>query len=78
MYLERVAERTDELAESVGPLGTLIALARLEDALADLDAVAHEDVLDVRDTRDVLDHAAPVVAHAQTRIEDLRSSLDGR
>lgn len=78
MQLERVAERTDELAAAIGPLATLMALARLEDALASLDALADDEVIDLREAQEVLARTGPVIARAEVRIEDLNRALGGR
>ncbi len=79
MHLEQVAERTEALAATIGPLDTLLAMARLEDALAQLNEVAgDEDVIDLTDARDVLANAEPVLLRAEVRLEDLTRSLRGR
>lgn len=78
VYLERVAERTEELAGSVGPLGTLIALARLEDALVALDEVAGDPrTVDLDDALRVLSEAEPVILRAEHRVEGILSALGG-
>ena len=43
MDLQRIERRTEELAASVGPLDTLLAMARLEDALEALDRAVQLD-----------------------------------
>jgi hypothetical protein len=78
MHLERVAERTEDLAMTVGPLETLLAMARLEDALAACDLVADEEVIDLRQAREVMSQSERVLARAELRIEDLTRALDGR
>lgn len=77
MHLERVAERTEDLAATVGPFETLLAMARLEDALASLEHVAGQDVIDLREAREVLARTEPVVARAEVRIEDLTRAMAG-
>ncbi|MEZ5238151.1 MAG: hypothetical protein R2716_04170 [Microthrixaceae bacterium] len=77
MHLVRVSERTDELASAVGPLETMVALARLEDALAELDSVAGEEVIDLREAEAVLSRTGPVVARAEQRVEQLAGLLRG-
>lgn len=77
MHLEHVAKRTEDLAATVGPLETLLAMARLEDALAACDLVADEEVIDLRQARDVLSQSERVLARAELRIEDLARALDG-
>lgn len=84
MDLQQVEQRTTELAESVGPVSTLLAMARLEDALEALDREvasdlgADEAVIDLREVRQVLDRTAPVLDRAVLRIEDMAGALDGR
>jgi hypothetical protein len=78
MHLERVAERTEDLATTVGPLETLLAMARLGDALAACDLVADDEVIDLRQAREVMSHTERVLARAEVRIEDLTRALDGR
>lgn len=78
MHLERVAERTEDLATTVGPLETLLAMARLEDALAACELVADEEVIDLRQAREVMSQSERVLARAELRIEDLTRALDGR
>lgn len=77
MHLERVAERTEDLATTVGPLETLLAIARLEDALEACDLVADEEVIDLRRAREVMSRTERVLAKAESRIEDLTRALGG-
>ncbi|MCZ7628473.1 MAG: hypothetical protein M5U19_05210 [Microthrixaceae bacterium] len=77
MYLERVAERTDALAATVGPYETLLAMARLEDALATFDLVASREVIDLRRAREVLSDTEQVLTRAGFRIESMAFVLDG-
>lgn len=78
MHLARVSERTEELATTVGPLETLLALARLQDALAACDLIADGAVIDIRQARDVLEATEAVLARAEVRIEELNGVLQGR
>lgn len=77
MHLERVAERTEDLATTVGPLETLLAIARLEDALEACDLLADEEVIDLRQAREVMSRTERVLARAEIRIEDLTRALGG-
>lgn len=77
MHLERLAERTEDLATTIGPIETLLAMARLEDALAACDLVADEEVIDLRQAREVMSQTERVLARAELRIEDLGRALDG-
>ena len=77
MHLERVAERTEDLATTVGPLETLLAIARLEDALEACDLAADEEVIDLRRAREVMSRTERVLAKAESRIEDLTRALGG-
>ncbi|MFV0315733.1 MAG: hypothetical protein ACK5O2_02075 [Microthrixaceae bacterium] len=93
MNLEPVRERTAELAAAIGPIDTLVAMARLEDALGELDRVVSEELewdeltIDLRDTnavlvdlsdvRGVLEEAKPVLDRAEVRIRDMASALSG-
>ena len=53
MDLQRIERRTEELAASVGPLDTLLAMARLEDALEALDRAVQLDSERIRSSPDV-------------------------
>lgn len=77
MYLDRVAERTEDLAATVGPYETLLALARLEDALAACDVAAEHDVIDLREAREVLSQTERALTRVGFRIESLAVALDG-
>lgn len=110
MILQRVELRTAELAAAVGPIDTLVAMARLEDALAALERELDEEppgtdqqyaeqrdvyergqfsdadqalgsgdvVIDLREVRETLARAEPVLARAELRIGDMASALEGR
>ena len=77
MHLERVSQRTNELSAAVGPVDTMVALARLEDALAALEVVADCEVIDLREARTVTERTAPAVARAEERIGHLAALLEG-
>lgn len=80
MPLDHVVRCATDLAATVGPLETLVAMSRLEDALDDLDGELDDGdtVIDLRETREVLIEIEPVLAGADARIADLRSALEGR
>lgn len=87
MHLDTVAQRAEELAGTVGPVETLLAVARLEDALRELegalDGVGEDPrngdvVIDLREVRSVLAEVEPTVERADSRISDLRAALEGR
>jgi hypothetical protein len=85
MPLDAVRHRADHLATTVGPHETLVALARLEDALAQLGTVLEagdgdpdgdESVIDLREVRSVMERVQPLIDSADERIGELRSTLE--
>ncbi len=85
MALDVVSQRAEELARTVGPIETLVALARVEDALELLDDALGDDVggtgdgsqvIDLREVRSVMARIQPLFDMAEARIGDLRATLD--
>ena len=84
MYVEALVSAATDLATSVGPKATLDALHRVQQALDAIDSELwsagneQEQVIDLRETRSVLDELRPVIHRAEVRVADLHSAMQGR
>lgn len=82
MHVEALVSAATDLATSVGPKATLDALHRVQMALDAIDSELwsgdRDQVIDLRETRSVLDELRPVIHRAEVRVADLHSAMNGR